>query len=175
MITPLDIQNKEFKKTFRGFDTGEVNEFLDEVIEDYEKTYKENIELKDKVTVLTDQMKKYNTLEDTLKDTLVVAQTTADDMTASARDKAENIIEEAEIERKRIIERANDDVRNIEKEYSNLKKEMLIFKTQYKSFIEAQLTCLEDFYEQAEIIEENKVKNPVKLKRWKDTDELEAN
>src|SRR5699024_1281847 len=120
-------------------------------------------------------LKKYNTLEDSLKNTLVVAQTTADDMSASARDKAENIIEEAEIERKRIIERANDDVRNIEKEYSNLKKEMLIFKTQYKSFIEAQLTCLEDFYEQAEIIEENKVKNPVKLKRWKDTDELEAN
>ena len=57
MITPLDIQNKEFKKSFRGYKESEVDQFLDEIIEDYEKLYKENIELKDKILILTDQIK----------------------------------------------------------------------------------------------------------------------
>ena len=82
MITPLDIQNKEFKKSFRGYKESEVDQFLDEIIEDYEKLYKENIELKDKILILTEQIKQYNNLEETLKDTLIVAQSTADEVTS---------------------------------------------------------------------------------------------
>ena len=56
MITPLDIQNKEFKKVMRGYKESEVDEFLDKVIVDYEKLYKENIELKDKIALLNEQI-----------------------------------------------------------------------------------------------------------------------
>src|SRR5690348_11927088 len=128
MITPLDIQNKEFKKSFRGYKAGEVDGFLDEIIMDYERIYKENIELKDKIGMLTDQIRQYNNLEDTLKNTLVVAQTTADEVTTSARHKAEVIIEDAELEGKKLIDSAREEVRNIKREYEYLKKEIFIFK-----------------------------------------------
>ena len=58
MITPLDIQNKVFKKGIRGYNAKSVDIFLDEVIEDYEKIYKENIEFKDKINMLSDQLLK---------------------------------------------------------------------------------------------------------------------
>lgn len=154
MITPLDIQNKEFKKSFRGYNSREVDGFLDEVIEDYENLYKENIELKDKVNMLADQIRQYNTLEETLKNTLIVAQSTADEVTTVARKKAENIIEDAEANGREIKSKAKDDVENIKEEYENLKKEIFMFKTRYKSFIQAQLISLEDFYQKIEDNEE---------------------
>lgn len=148
MITPLEIQNKEFKRNFRGYNTKSVDGFLDEIIEDYEKVYKENIELKDKVNMLADQIRQYNTLEETLKSTLIVAQSTADEVTTSARKKAELIIEDAEANGRELKYKAKEDVRSIKDEYENLKKEIYIFKTRYKSFIEAQLLSLEDFYQE---------------------------
>lgn len=146
MITPLDIQNKEFKKSFKGYNTKSVDEFLDEIIEDYERVYKENIELKDKVNMLADQIRQYSTLEETLKNTLIVAQTTADEITSSARQKSENIIEDAEIQRQRLLNLAREEVRSIKNEYESFKKEIFVFKTRYKSFIEAQLISIEEFY-----------------------------
>lgn len=89
MITPLDIQNKEFKRALiRGYRTKEVDIYLDSINDNYEKLYKENIELKDKIGILTDQIRQYNNLEETLKSTLVIAQSTADDVTGSARKKS---------------------------------------------------------------------------------------
>lgn len=147
MITPLDIQNKEFTKGFRGYNRKSVDLFLDEIIGDYEKLYKENIEFKDKINMLSDQLRQYNTLEETLKNTLIIAQTTADEVTSSARHKAEGIIEGAELESRKIIEKAREDVRNIKSEYEHLKKEIFIFKTRYQSFVQAQLISLEEFYD----------------------------
>ena len=150
MITPLDIQNKEFKKSFRGYKESEVDQFLDDIIVDYESLYKENLELKDKILVLSEQIKQYNNLEETLKDTLIVAQSTADEVTSSARYKAQLIVEDAEVTAKKLIDAADDEVRNIRKEYEYLKKEIFIFKTRYQSFIEAQLITLDEFYSKIE-------------------------
>ena len=146
MITPLDIQSKEFKKTLSGYKSKDVDEFLDNINDDYERLYRENIELKDKIGILTDQIRQYNNLEETLKSTLVMAQSTADDVTSSARKKAELIIEDAEIHAKNLINDAQDHVKEINREYDYLKKEMFIFKTRYQSFIQAQLISLEEFY-----------------------------
>lgn len=146
MITPLDIQNKEFKKTLWGYKSQEVDSYLDSINEDYEKLYKENIELKDKIGILTDQIKQYNNLEETLKSTLVVAQSTADEVTSSARKKAELIIEDAEISAKNRITSALDEVRRIREEYDKLDNEIYMFKTRYESFLKAQLISLEEFH-----------------------------
>ncbi len=150
MITPLDIQNKEFKKSIRGYNETEVDEFLDEILKDFEKIYKENMELKDKILLLNEQLEKYNSLERTLKETLIVAQSTADEVIGAAKKKANSIIESANIEAKKLIDEANNEVYRIRKEYEHLVKEMLIFKTRYRSFIEAQLTTLEEFYSEIE-------------------------
>lgn len=156
MLTPLDIQNKEFKKTLRGYDIKAVDIFLDEVIEDYEKIYKENIELKDKVNLFSDQIRHYNTLEETLKNTLIVAQTTSEEVISAARAKSQNITDEAEISGDRIIELAKERVRDIKQEYEYLRKEMFSFKVRYQSFIEAQLISLDKFHKE---IEEKTIEN----------------
>ena len=171
LITPLEIQKKEFKKSLRGYSPKSVDSFLDEILEDYETMYKENIELKDKVNMLADQIRQYNTLEETLNKTLIVAQTTADEVTSSARHKAEMIIEDAELKGQKLVDGAKDDVRNIKTEYINLKKEIFIFKTRYQSFIEAQLLSLQEFYEQ---IENNNNENEVETIPIKDTEDLGA-
>lgn len=154
MITPLDIQNKEFKKSIIGFNPKSVDEFLDEVVDDYERVYKENIELKDKVAILTDQIRQFNTLQETLKNTLVVAQTTADEVTTSARSKANLIVEEAELSGKVILDNVKDDVRRINREYDQLKRELFMFKTRYRSFIQSQLLTLDEFYKEMDIDED---------------------
>ena len=97
MLTPLDIENRKFKKGIFGYSSEEVDEFLDKIIENYEALYKENIELKDKIGVLNEGIQHYKTIEDTLKNTLMVAQTTSEDIKKNAYGKAENIIKEAEL------------------------------------------------------------------------------
>lgn len=169
LITPLEIQKKEFKKSLSGYNPKSVESFLDEIIEDYEDMYKENIELKDKVNMLTDQIRQYNTLEETLKDTLIVAQTTADEVTSSARHKAEIIIEDAELRGQKLVDEALDDVKNIKTEYEALKKEIFIFKTRYQSFIEAQLLSLHEFYEH---IEDSDIENEEETILTDDTEGL---
>jgi cell division initiation protein len=146
MITPLDIQNKNFKKTFRGFNPREVNAFLSEMIDDYERMYKENIEYKDKINMLTDQIRQFQTMEETLKSTLLVAQQAADEVTVNARNKAEIIVENAEDTGRRIIDQSREDVRAIKEEYDYLQKELFVFKTRYESFLKSQLLSLEEYY-----------------------------
>ncbi|MDK2918308.1 MAG: cell division initiation protein [Candidatus Petromonas sp.] len=146
MITPLDIQNKEFSKSFRGYNESEVDEFLDKIIESYEKLTSENIELKDKNKLLSEQLDKYNSLEKTLKDTLVVAQSTAEEVAMNANKKAEIIIKEAEDKAKKIIEKANNEVIEINKEYEEVRKEFEIFKTRFKTLLEAQLDSINNSF-----------------------------
>lgn len=142
MITPLDIQNKEFKKAMRGYKENEVDEFLDKVITDYEKLYKENIELKDKIALLNEQIDKYVNLEKTLNNTLLVAQSTAEEVGANAHKKAELIIKEAELKATKIIDDANNTVEKIKREYEEEKKQLHIFKTRFKTLLESQLEAV---------------------------------
>lgn len=147
MITPLDIQNKVFKKSFvKGYKIKEVDLYLNSVNDNYEKVYKENIELKDKIGILTDQIRQYNNLEETLKNTLIIAQSTADEVTSSGRKKAELILEDAEIQAKNLIYDAKDQVKVINAEYEYLKKEIFVFRVRYESFLKAQLISLGEFY-----------------------------
>ena len=115
--------------------------------------------MKDKINMLSDQISHYKSMEETLKSTLIVAQTTSEDVVLAARQKSDSIIEDAEITAKKMIEQAREDVRNIKQEYEYLKKEIFVFKTRYKSFIEAQLISLDDFYTEVEDVRKEGSKN----------------
>ena len=66
-LTPMDINNKEFKKGMRGYNPDEVDDFLDEVIENYEEIYKENSSLKEKLSTLNEQLDHYRQIESTIQ------------------------------------------------------------------------------------------------------------
>ena len=95
MLTPLDVQKQEFNVKFRGYNADEVDNFVDLVGKDYEVLYKENAELKQQIKALKNDVEKYKAMEGTLKEAIILAQTTADDVKKNANEKASNIIAEA--------------------------------------------------------------------------------
>ena len=97
MLTPLDIENKKFsKQMMNGYNVDEVDDFLDELTVDYEKMYKESTENKTKIDALEKDLLHYKTIENTLQNTLVMAQSTAEEVKEVARQQAEQIVKEAE-------------------------------------------------------------------------------
>ena len=88
MLTPLDLNNKNFSKGFRGYDTEEVDEFFAKVAKDFERLYQDNVELKDAVERVSAKLEYYQQMESTMQNTLVIAQETADEVTKNSEQKA---------------------------------------------------------------------------------------
>lgn len=146
MLTPIEIENKEFKKALRGFKEEEVDEFLDIVKEDYEYLYRENLELKEKVKLYQDQINKYENIEETLKATLIRAESVAEDTCSAANKKAKIIVEEADLKSIQIIEQANNQVIEIRKEYNEMVKEFKIFRNKFKSLLEDEIRSIDEIF-----------------------------
>ena len=142
MLTPLDIQNKVFKSSFRGYDSAEVDDFLNLVIEGYERLYKENIDCKDKNTMLTETINQYKAMEETLTNALVVAQSAAEQVQHNAAEKAENIIADAENQAKQIIANAHNEVKNITYKYQDLKRSVDVYRAKMIALLNSQLDIL---------------------------------
>jgi len=144
MLTPLDIENKRFKKKPLGYSEIEVEEFLTKVVEDYEKLYKENIELKDKIATLNEGMQHYKSIEETLQNTLILAQSTGEEIKKNAYAKAENIIKEAELKASQIIADANQEIAKLNYKYEELKRSFGAYKAKVEALIHAQLDMMQD-------------------------------
>ena len=80
MFTPVDIQTVEFKKSAFGYSTDEVDKFLDDLGDEFEKLYKENSKLIDKVQGLTEIVRYFKDLEDSIKNSIVLAERNAEDI-----------------------------------------------------------------------------------------------
>ena len=146
MVTPQEIENREFKKGIRGYKEEEVDEFLDEIKEDYEKILRENIELKEKIRIYQDQITKYENLEETLKATLIRAESVAEDTCSTANKKAKVMVEEADLKARQIIEQANNQVIEIRKEYDEMVKEFKIFRNKFKSLLEDEIRSIDEIF-----------------------------
>lgn len=162
MLTPVDIENKEFKKGIRGYREDEVDEFLDLVKEDFENVYRENLELKDKIKMYQEQVSKFENIEETLKATLITAQTAAEDTCSAANKKAKIIVEEAELRSRQIIGQANNRVIEIRKEYDSIVKEFKIFRNKFKSLLEDEIRSVDDIFSD---IDENGVQRIAELQK----------
>ncbi|MCL4494142.1 MAG: DivIVA domain-containing protein [Firmicutes bacterium] len=143
-LTPLDIVNKEFKHGFRGYSEDDVNEFLDEIVRDYEALIKENDELKENTSGMTERLEQYRKLEATLQNTLVIAQQTAEEVKTAARKEAELIVREAEARAEEIVRQAESRAREVETQLVQLRYESEKFRAQVKSLLESQLRLVSD-------------------------------
>lgn len=133
MLTPIDIQNKDFDVKFRGYDTDEVDDFFDLIAADYEMLYKENKRIKEKLRMSEEQMEKYRTMETTLQNSIILAQSTSEEIRANANEKAENIIQQAQLQADEIIKKASADASVTKNELSSLQVEVQQYKAQLKS------------------------------------------
>ena len=156
MITPLDIENKKFnKQMMNGYNVEEVDAFLDEVLEDYEKNYKEVASMTSKVDELTNNLSHYRNIETTLQNTLVMAQTTAEEVKNVAKQQADQIIEEAKKQADEIIKNSKTSARKTlddldmqitakEKKFDELKKQFDIYKAKMESLLMSQVELLKE-------------------------------
>ncbi|WP_018132784.1 DivIVA domain-containing protein [Effusibacillus pohliae] len=141
-LTPMDIHNKEFTRSFRGYNEDEVNEFLDHVIKDYEALLREKKNLEDRVKQLEESLARFENIEESLSKSILVAQETAEEVKANARKEAQLIIKEAEKNADRIINEALLRSREISLELENLQKQAAVYRARFRSLIEAQLEML---------------------------------
>ena len=141
-LSPLDIHNKEFTRGFRGYAEDEVNEFLDQIIKDYEIILREKKDLEEKVKMMSTQMNHYNSLEDTLQKSIIVAQEAAGEVRRNSEKEAKLIVKEAEKNADRIVNDALTKARKIAIEIDELKKQSKVFRNRFKMLVEAQLDLL---------------------------------
>ena len=151
MITPLDIENKKFsKQMMNGYSVEEVDEFLDDLTVDYEKTYKQNTELKNRVDELELSLAHYKTIEGTLQSTLVMAQNTAEEVKEVARQQAEQIIKEAEGNARKSVDDLGQEILMKKKELEDIKKQFDVYKAKMESLLISQLELLKDINKEDE-------------------------
>ena len=163
MITPVEVLGKELKRGF-GYKAVEVDEFLEDLAKDYEKIYKENNELIEKVSALTENLDHYRTIEESLKRALVLAEETsketienatqkAQTMEAEASRNAKELVAQAQAEADKIVTSAKDDFReekekheemisNYQKLLHKLESDYQSYKARMKQFINGQLDIL---------------------------------
>lgn len=145
MITPLEIENKKFaKQMMNGYSVDEVDEFLDDLTVDYEKMYKQNTELKNKVDELEKNLLHYKTIEDTLQNTLVMAQTTAEEVKDVARQQAEQIVKEAEGNARKSVDDLSQQILMKKRDLDDMKKQFDVYKVKMEALLISQLELLKD-------------------------------
>ena len=145
MITPLDIENKKFaKQMMNGYSVEEVDDFLDDLTEDYTKNYKEVSELRNKVEELNNSLEHYKSIESTLQNTLVMAQTTAEDIKNVAQKQADQIVSEAKGTAQKRVDALDNEIIAKTKELEDVKKQFDIYKAKMESLLISQLELIKD-------------------------------
>ena len=146
MITPMDLRTKTFKKAkVGGYDRQEVDEYMQVLTEDYEKVYKQSVETLDKINALTKLLDSYKAMEDTMKNSILVAQSTAEELARTSQEKAEVIIEDAHLQAKKIIDDASAEAEAINTMKAELKASMELYRSTARGMLTAQLDVIEKF------------------------------
>lgn len=116
MLTPIDIQNHSLKTAVRGYSKKETDDFLDEILKGYEELYKENRDLKEKVTSLSEGISYYKQMETTLQKALVLAEKTSTETQEAAKSKADAMTNEAQAKADALLKEAQAKAEAVTKE-----------------------------------------------------------
>lgn len=143
MITPYDIETKEFSKTLRGFNPDEVDEFLGEVYLTLQQLLNENEMLKERVNTLNKDMEKYHNSEKSVANTIESAKKLMNDISESAERRAEIIIKNAQLDAEVIQRDAKESIVRMTEEGERLKQRVNRYKERYRQLLEDELSQLD--------------------------------
>lgn len=141
-LTPLDIKKQVFKKVLRGYDPIEIETFLEMVAEEFEAIIKERNDLSDEVLKLKTQLRDYQEVERTFKESLMNAQQTINQSRENSKRESDLIIKEAEVRAEKIIENAKMQLIEIKNELMIIKAQKDSFAKRLRHLIESQLELL---------------------------------
>jgi|SRR5579859_4152598 len=142
-ITPLDIQQKQYKRVFRGLDPEDVAQFSELVRTEFEELVKENNALKDELRRRVAEIDDYREREKTLKDTMMTAQKISEDIKINAKKDAELTISEAQVQADRIIQGAHARLVVVVEEINELKRQRVLYESALRSLLEGHRKLLE--------------------------------
>jgi len=143
MLTPVEMQGKSFKSGGLGYDKKDVDAFFREVNKNYEMLYRENMELKDKVSVLNEGIQYYKSIEKTLQKALVLAEKTAETTKEAAAKDAKRIEKEAKVKANIILADAKNELESLHNRTVALLQQYEKYKAQFKNLAKAQMEMLE--------------------------------
>lgn len=143
MITPNDIATKDFKKVAVGYSPEEVDTFLDDIYEDYERLYKESLKERTKVETVAEDTDRLKHLEKSIERTLSLAESAAEETKAAAQTEAEAIIKEAKQQAQDILSAARTKSYELEQEISGLESRYELMKTRVKLLLYAEIELLD--------------------------------
>ncbi|HEC93396.1 MAG TPA: DivIVA domain-containing protein [Candidatus Atribacteria bacterium] len=180
-ITPMDIEQQEFSRSFRGYNEEEVDDFLDKIVKDYEELINENNRLNEEIERMKERLKEYSEIEESLRSALLSAQKSAEEVKKNVENEAKMIIEKAKMEAEIIKQQASQKEDEIKNEIDNLRRYKFIFKERLKSMLNLYLNMIEteEFEEQKGYEFTKKSTNDIKIdkvkveKNLKDLDEEE--
>jgi cell division initiation protein len=150
VMTPLELDKRDFKRAVRGYSEEEVEYYISVVRTDYEILYTENQELKVRLDDYELNIGKYKALEHTLNNTLIVAQQTAEELKRNAEKAAELILEEAKLKAQQRIHEAEAEIRKLSMQREDLLKRIIELKVRLRVFLRAQLELLDRTIEEEE-------------------------
>lgn len=142
-VTPLDIRHKEFSRAVRGYKDSEVDEFLDEITEEFERLFNENIDHKEKLEVLEEKISHYQNIEDTLQKTLISAQQQAEELKQNAQKEGDLILRDAELKTRSIVNDAYAERQKIQRSVQALKQKHEDMRYQLRKTIETYANILD--------------------------------
>ncbi|WP_311164003.1 DivIVA domain-containing protein [Streptococcus cristatus] len=153
-LTSLDIRDKAFSTKFRGYDIDEVEEFLDIIVNDYEELIRENREKEAKIRNLEERLIYFDEMKDSLSQSVLIAQDTAERVKQAAQERSGNIVQQAEQDAQRLLDRAKykandilrqatDNAKRVAVETEELKNKTRVFHQRLKSTIESQLSIVD--------------------------------
>ncbi|MBN2203793.1 MAG: DivIVA domain-containing protein [Thermoleophilia bacterium] len=142
-LTPLDIRHKEFKRGMRGYADEEVDEFLDQIADEFERLFKDNIDLGERVENLEEQVTRYRRIEETLQKTLVSAQQSAEELKQNATKEGQLILRDAELKARQMVNESYADKQRIEGSLTKLRGVEEEFRIRFRQLLEGFLKQVE--------------------------------
>jgi cell division initiation protein len=142
-LTPLDIRKQEFKRTLRGYDPEEVDAFMTMIADEFEMLIREKNQFNDELIRLRTQLKDYQQVETTLRDTLVKAQNTVEESRTNSRREAEIVIHEAELQAEHILKEAKEELQDLRNDIHMLKMQKESFAKRLGHLLESQIELLQ--------------------------------
>jgi cell division initiation protein len=144
-ITPLDIRQKRFQSSFRGFSARDVEGYLELLAGEFEEVVKENITLKETLKRLQMELEHHKERERTLQETMVTAQRISEDLRQAAKKEADIILGDAELQAEKIVHNAQQKLVQVVDDINELKRQRVQFESQVRSIIDAHQKLLETF------------------------------
>jgi cell division initiation protein len=143
-ITPMDIEQQEFSRSFRGYNEEEVDDFLDKIVKDYEELINENARLNEEIEKMQEKLKEFSQIEETLRSALLNAQKSAEEIKERVEDEAKIIIEKAEASAKALKQKILQREDLVKNEIDSLRRYKFIFKEKFKSMLNLYLRMIEN-------------------------------